>query len=159
MPAIDLRRARVELRLADALALIGYEPRCRHGPQWRGPCPLHGPQSATSRSFAVHLGKNLFHCFRCGVGGNVLELWAALRQLPLHGAVLDLCQRLHRAVPWLTEPVLPARRADTERRPLPGVRARCFAGPAWGTHAFLRRRPKSLPPAGRGERPAGVDPG
>ena len=38
MPAIDYRRARAELRLADVLALIGYRPRTRQGWQWRGPC-------------------------------------------------------------------------------------------------------------------------
>jgi DNA primase len=110
MPAIDYRRARAELRLIDVLELIGYEPRCRHGSQWRGGCPLHGSRSATSRSFAVHLGKNLFHCFRCGAGGNALELWAALSRLPLHAAVLDLCQRLHREVPWLNQPQSSRRR-------------------------------------------------
>jgi DNA primase len=100
MPAIDYRRARVELRLADVLALIGYQPRVRHGLPWRGPCPLHGSRSATSRCFAAHLGKNVFHCFRCGAGGNVLDLWAALSRLPLHTAVLDLCERLRQPVPW-----------------------------------------------------------
>jgi DNA primase len=109
MPALDYRRARQELRLADVLELIGYEPRSRHGRQGRGPCPLHGSRSATSRSFAVDLDKNLFHCFRCGAGGNALDLWAALRRLPLHAAVLDLCRRLHRDVPWSTGPV-PRRR-------------------------------------------------
>jgi DNA primase len=103
MPAIDYCRARAQLRLADVLALIDYQPRRRHGAQWRGPCPLHGSRSASSRVFSVHLGKNLFHCFRCGAGGNALELWAALRRLPLHAAVLDLCQRLHREVPWLDD--------------------------------------------------------
>jgi DNA primase len=104
MPALDYRAARAQLRLADVLALIGYQPRHCHGPQWRGPCPLHGSRSATSRALAVHLGKNLFHCFACGAGGNALDLWAALRQLPLHQAVLDLCQRLHQPVPWLYQP-------------------------------------------------------
>src|SRR5262249_19834133 len=74
MPAIDYRRARAELRLADVLELIGYQPRWRRGQQGRGPCPLHGSRTARSRSFAVHLGKNLFHCFRCGAGGNALDL-------------------------------------------------------------------------------------
>lgn len=101
MPAIDYRRARAQLRLAEVLELIGYQPRWRQGQQGRGPCPLHGSRSATSRAFAVHLGKNLFHCFRCGAGGNALDLWAALSRLPLHAAVLDLCQRLHQPVPWL----------------------------------------------------------
>jgi DNA primase len=104
MPAIDDRRARGQLRLADVLALIGYQPRRRQGQQWRGPCPLHDSGSASSRVFSVHLGKNLFHCFGCGAGGNALELWAALQRLPLHAAVLDLCRRLHQEVPWLDDP-------------------------------------------------------
>ena len=103
MPAIDYRRARAELRLADVLALLGYVPRSRAGVQLRGPCPLHGSRSATSRVFAAHLDKNLYYCFRCGAGGNALDLWAALRRLPLHAAVLDLCQRLHQPVPWLDD--------------------------------------------------------
>jgi DNA primase len=103
MPAIDYRRARTQLRLERVLELIDWQPRGRQGPQQRGPCPLHGSRSAASRVFAVHLGKNLFHCFRCGAGGNALELWAALQHLPLHAAVLDLCGRLHEPVPWLND--------------------------------------------------------
>ena len=103
MPAIDYRRARVQLRLARVLELIGYQPRRRHGPQWRGACPLHGSRSATRCAFSVHLGKNLFHCSHCGAGGNALDLWAALQKLPLHAAVVDLCRRLHEPVPWLNE--------------------------------------------------------
>jgi DNA primase len=110
MPAIDYRRARAELRLADVLTLIGYEARSRQGPQLRGPCPLHGSRSATSRAFAAHLGRNLYHCFRCGAGGNALDLWAALSRLPLHAAVLDLCQRLQQPVPWLDKPKPTSRR-------------------------------------------------
>jgi DNA primase len=112
MPAIDYRAARAQLPLADILTLIGYQPRCRRGPQWRGPCPVHGSRAPTSRAFAAHLGKNLFHCFRCGAGGTALDLWAALRGLPLHAAVLDLCQRLGRPVPWLNQP--PPRRRRTQ---------------------------------------------
>jgi DNA primase len=101
MPALDYRRARAQLRLADVLRLIGYQPGWRRGQQGRGPCPLHGSRSAGSRVFAVHLGKNLFHCFGCGIGGNALDLWAAWRRLPLYAAVLDLCACLHQEVPWL----------------------------------------------------------
>ena len=123
MPAIDYRRARAELRLADVLNLIGYEPRSRLGQQLRGPCPLHGSRSATSRVFSAHLGKNLYHCFRCGAGGNALDLWAALHRLPLHTAVLDLCARLHHPVPWLHVPSKSSPRSDSpppeETRPMP----------------------------------------
>jgi DNA primase len=113
MPAIDYRAARASIRLADILQLLGYQARARQADQLRGPCPLHGSRSATSRSFAAHLGKNVFHCFRCGAGGNALDLWAALTRLPLHGAVLDLCQRLGRPVPWLSRRTpTPARRSS-----------------------------------------------
>ena len=123
MPAIDYRRARAELRLADVLQLIGYEPRSRLGQQLRGPCPLHGSRSPTSRVFSVHLGKNLYHCFRCGAGGNALELWSALSRLTLHAAVLDLCERLHHPIPWLHDGKPRDRRIDPpspeETRPMP----------------------------------------
>jgi DNA primase len=101
MPAIDYREARARLRLAAVLELLGYEPRWRQGEQIRGPCPLHGSRSPSSRVFAAHLGKNVYHCFRCGAGGNALDLWAAVRHLTLHAAVLDLCQRLGQPAPWL----------------------------------------------------------
>ena len=101
MPGIDYRAARALVRLADVLGLLGYTPSTRVGQQLRGPCPLHGSRSQASRVFAAHLGKNVYHCFRCGAGGNALDLWAALTRQPLHAAVLDLCERLGRPVPWL----------------------------------------------------------
>jgi DNA primase len=110
MPAIDYRRVRAQLRLARVLELIDWQPSGRNGPQLRGRCPLHDSGSPRSRVFAAHLGKNLFHCFRCGAGGNALDLWAALHHLPLHAAVLDLCQRLHEPVPWLDDGKQPGRR-------------------------------------------------
>jgi DNA primase len=101
MPTIDYRAARALVRLADVLDLIAYQPRSRDGAQLRGPCPLHGSSAPTSRVFAAHLGKNAYYCFRCGAGGNALDLWVALTGQSLHAAVIDLCQRLHRPVPWL----------------------------------------------------------
>jgi DNA primase len=113
MPAIDYRAARSQLGLAEVLELIGYQPRSRQGDQLRGPCLLHGSRSASSRAFAAHLGKNVFHCFRCGAGGNALDLWTALNGLPRHAAVLDLCQRLGRPVPWLARPTPTSRRCSS----------------------------------------------
>jgi DNA primase len=101
MPGIDYNAARALLRLADVLALIGYQPSTQRGEQLRGPCPLHGSRSNASRVFAAHLGKNVYHCFGCGAGGNALDLWAALTRRPLHAAVLELCERLGRPVPFL----------------------------------------------------------
>jgi DNA primase len=101
MPGIDFRAARTQLRLAVVLQLLGFEPQERCGDQVRGRCPVHGSRTPPSRSFAAHLGRGVWHCFSCGAGGNVLDLWAAVTRQELHAAVLDLCNRLGCAVPWL----------------------------------------------------------
>ena len=101
MPGIDFREARARLPLAAVLDLLGFEPRSRAGAGVRGPCPVHRPRSAASRSFAAHLGRGVWHCFGCGAGGNALDLWAAVTGQGLHAAVPDLCRRLGREVPWL----------------------------------------------------------
>jgi hypothetical protein len=101
MPGIDFREARARVCLAEVLHLLGFEPRTRCGGQVRGPCPVHRSRSATSRCFAAHLNKCVWHCFRCGAGGNALDLWAAATRRPLHAAVIDLFAQLGREVPWL----------------------------------------------------------
>ena len=111
MPPIDYREARAWVRLAEVLDLIGFEPSSRRGEQVRGPCPVHRSRTAMSRSFAADLGKNLWHCFACGAGGNALDLWAAVTQQRLHAAVIDLYTRLGRDVPWLRRTRIPQRRA------------------------------------------------
>ena len=97
--AIDLRQARSEIRLATVLALLGFS---RAGVAAAAAWALPASTVRTprrSRSFAAHLGKNVWHCFRCGAGGNALDLWAALTRQPLYAAVLDLYRRLGRRCP------------------------------------------------------------
>jgi DNA primase len=101
MSAIDFRAARAQVRLAEVLELVGFAPCWRRADQVRGPCPVHRSQALRSRSFAAHLGRGVWHCFRCGAGGNVLDLWVALTRQPLYPAVIDLYGRLGRDVPWL----------------------------------------------------------
>jgi DNA primase len=107
MPGIDFREARARLPLARVLELLGFEPHRRWADQLRGPCPVHQSHRPTSRSFAAHLGRGVWHCFVCGAGGNALDLWVAVTKQPLHAAVRDLCDRLGRDVPWLVPPARP----------------------------------------------------
>ncbi len=109
MPLIDLRRARAEVRLSEVLELLGWQPRVRVGMQVRGPCPVHGSQTATSRAFSAHRERGVWHCFRCGGSGNALDLLAQVTGQGIYEAVLDLYRRLGRAVPWLP-PTKPQRR-------------------------------------------------
>jgi DNA primase len=115
MPLIDFRAARAQLRLADVLHLLDFAPSTRKADVLRGPCPVHRSRKAASRSFAAHLGKGVWHCFACGAGGNVLDLWATVTQQALHPAVLDLYARLNRDVPWLA----PRRPRSLEKRTMP----------------------------------------
>jgi DNA primase len=121
MPGIDFRVARSQVRLAEVLELIGFEPRSRAEDQVRGPCPVHQSRTPTSRSFAAHLKKGVWHCFRCGAGGNVLDLWVAVTRQHLHAAVIDLYTRLGGEVPWLqpTAAMRPVYRREKPTMPEP----------------------------------------
>jgi hypothetical protein len=101
MPAIDFRQARACVRLLEVLDLLGFAPRSRWGHQLRGPCPVHRSQTRTSRSFAAHLGRDVWHCFACRASGNALDLWVAVTHQDIHAAMVDLFLRLGRDVPWL----------------------------------------------------------
>lgn len=93
-PLIDFQAIHQQLRITDVLQLLGAKPQSIRGSQWRGPCPLHGSTRATSRCFSANIQKHIFHCFKCGKGGNALELWTQTQQLSTYDAALDLAQRL-----------------------------------------------------------------
>jgi hypothetical protein len=93
---IDYLAIRGRISIGRVLELLGYQPLSQRGPQWRGPCPIccGGDVTANPRCFSVHVGRDLFRCFRCGRAGNQLDLWAHVRGLSLYPATVDLCRRL-----------------------------------------------------------------
>jgi DNA primase len=99
MPGIDFVLLRRQISLPQVLDLVGFTPTTRCGPQWRGPCPVHRSASPRSRSFAAHVAKNCWHCFRCGAGGNALDLYLAVTKLPVYEGALELCARLGISAP------------------------------------------------------------
>jgi DNA primase len=72
--------------------------------QYRGGCPIHRGEGRDA--FHAHLGKNVFHCFACGAGGNVLDLVAELEQCSAREAALRL-QRRYGAGGWAPAPRQP----------------------------------------------------
>jgi transposase InsO family protein len=115
-PAIDFTAVRAAVTMAAVLSLLGFQPNTTHGAQQRGPCPLHGSTSGTSRCFSVNLSDQIFHCFKCGRSGNAVDLWAqASRQTP-YDAALDLCRRFNIPVPTLP----PIQRNREEETVVPG---------------------------------------
>jgi transposase len=97
-PAVDFAFLREQVTVEQVLRHLGFFDQLRgRGPQRRGVCPVHGQPSDRQRTLSVHLAKNVFHCFEasCAAQGNVLDLWAAVRHLPLYEAALDLAATFH----------------------------------------------------------------
>ena len=70
MPGIDYARLREEIRIEQVVELLGFVAIEVAGDERRGPCPIHGSGSPTSRSFSANVRKQTFVCFKCGAAGN-----------------------------------------------------------------------------------------
>jgi putative transposase len=99
-PSLDFAAIRAAVSLAAVLQLLGWQAGSS-ATQQRGPCPLHGSTSGTSRCFSANLKDNNFHCFKCGRSGNALDLWAQATGQSIYDAAIDLCERLHIPLPVL----------------------------------------------------------
>jgi len=101
MPGVRFHEVRSRVSMAQVLDILGFVVQERHGDEVRGACPVHGSTSRKSRSFSANLQKRVYRCFRCGSGGNQLDLYAAATHQGLHAAVVELCQHVGCSVPWI----------------------------------------------------------
>ncbi|MBI3813849.1 MAG: DNA primase [Nitrospinae bacterium] len=62
----------------------------KSGANYKGLCPFH---SEKTPSFIVSQGKQIFHCFGCGTGGNVYQFIMQIENIPFPDAVLYLAKR------------------------------------------------------------------
>jgi hypothetical protein len=89
---IDFSHVKQQLPMERVLGHLGLAERLRGtGPQRRCACPIHRGDRR-GRTFSVNLETNVFTCFdaRCGKQGDVIDLWAAVRQMDLREAAIDL---------------------------------------------------------------------
>ena len=70
----------------------------RSGRNYFGLCPFH---SEKSPSFAVSPDKQIFHCFGCGVGGNVIHFVMKVENINFREAIELLAQRANIELPKL----------------------------------------------------------
>ncbi len=70
------------------------------GATYKGLCPFHGEKTP---SFNVNRDKGFFHCFGCGVGGDVLKFMELHEKIGFHDAVKQLAQRFGLALPELEQ--------------------------------------------------------
>jgi DNA primase len=87
-----------DLRLqANILQVVQeYVPLKRAGTQYKGLCPFHNEKSP---SFGVNPEKGFFHCFGCGVGGDVFKFLELHEKLGFQDAVRMLAQKFGVALP------------------------------------------------------------
>lgn len=101
MPGVDFQILRSEITMQQVLDQLRFQPTSRSGSQLHGPCPVHRSSSPRSRSFSVNLETARYDCHKCESHGNQLELWAAVHNLTLYNAAIDLCRALGKEVPWI----------------------------------------------------------
>ena len=91
-------------------------PLRRVGARYVGLCPFHAEKTP---SFNVHPDKGFFHCFGCGVGGDVLKFVELQERLGFQDAVRHLAERVGVRVP---EPATDRdAAAEAEREALVGI--------------------------------------
>ncbi|MDI3524006.1 DNA primase [Kosmotoga sp.] len=74
----------------DIVELVGrYVNLQKSGSYYRGLCPFH---SDSDPSFYVSPGKQFFHCFGCGVSGDVITFYEKIENLPFSEAVEKLAE-------------------------------------------------------------------
>ena len=86
---------------ADIVVVIqDYVSLKKAGATYKGLCPFHGEKTP---SFQVNRDKGFFHCFGCGVGGDVIKFLELHEKVGFTDAVRQLAQRFGLALPELEQ--------------------------------------------------------
>ncbi len=78
------------------LVIQDYVSLKKTGATYKGLCPFHGEKTP---SFHVNREKGFFHCFGCGVGGDVFKFLELHEKIGFQDAVKQLAQRFGLALP------------------------------------------------------------
>src|SRR5918996_931700 len=84
---------------ADIVTVISdYVSLRKAGATYKGLCPFHGEKTP---SFNVNRDRGFFHCFGCGVGGDVFKFIELQEKIGFTDAVRQLAQRYGIPIPEL----------------------------------------------------------
>src|SRR3990170_8356154 len=72
----------------------------KSGATYKGLCPFH---SEKTPSFHVNRDKGFFHCFGCGVGGDIFKFLELHDKIGFQDSVKQLAQRFGMSLPQLEE--------------------------------------------------------
>lgn len=129
-PAEFIERVR---EASDILDVVGqYVSLKKRGANYLGLCPFHNDKSP---SFSVVPAKGIFHCFGCGVGGNVFSFIMEREKMNFPEAVEFLAKRANLEIP----------RIESRDR---SAREKLFNAVLKG-HQFFRQQYKKSPEPGK----------
>src|SRR5271169_5390880 len=98
---------------ADIVRVIGEYVRLKKtGQNFTGLCPFHQEKSP---SFAVHPVRQIYHCFGCGVGGDVFKFVMEMEKSPFPEAVRTVAEKCGIAIPKPREHSPEERRENQQR--------------------------------------------
>jgi DNA primase len=110
---------------ADIVRVIGeYVSLRKSGQNFVGLCPFH---SEKSPSFAVHPVKQIYHCFGCGVGGDVFKFIMEVDKLAFLDAVRAVAEKCGIPVPQARERSPEERQANQQRSALVEMHSKAAA--------------------------------
>lgn len=84
--------------------ISSYIPLKRAGRNFKAQCPFHNEKTP---SFLVNPDKQIFHCFGCGVGGNVVTFVMKQERMEFPEAIRLLAQKVNVVVPSDQQPQTP----------------------------------------------------
>ncbi len=100
---------------ADIVTVVSdYVSLRKMGASYKGLCPFHAEKTP---SFNVHRDRGFFHCFGCGVGGDVFKFIELQEKVGFTDAAKQLAQRFGIPIPEL-EPTEAGRESAAEREAL-----------------------------------------
>jgi len=98
---------------ADIVRVVGEYLRLKKsGQNFTGLCPFHAEKSP---SFAVHPAKQIYHCFGCGVGGDVFKFVMEMEKCTFPEAIRIVAEKCGIAVPRQKERS-PEERKENQQR-------------------------------------------
>ena len=99
---------------ADIVQIVSsYVPLKKNGSRYWGLCPFHHEKTP---SFSVNAEQNLYYCFGCKAGGNVVQFVQEMERLSFREAVEYIARQLHMPIPETQEdPDYERRRSQRER--------------------------------------------
>ena len=101
---------------ADIVRVVGEYVRLKKsGQNFSGLCPFH---SEKSPSFAVHPVKQIYHCFGCGVGGDVFKFVMEMEMIQFPEAIRVVAEKCGIAIPRARERTPEERKENQQRTSL-----------------------------------------